>query len=99
MDSFDLHATSDHRNGWLQLSFRSINTTECCGETRICEVAPCWITNVDERNENRHNPTNVNCLLMISLWDLESWSWNCLRPAQTGVGGEHAYCKDVKSDP
>merc|ERR1712060_615052 len=54
---------------------------------------------VDERNEGRQNITNMNCLRVETLWDVERRSWHHLLPAEAHVRAEDGHCADIKDHP
>jgi len=58
-----------------------------------------WETDVDASNESSHHIANMNRLAVVTLGQVEGWSWNDLLPTEAHVCGEDANRCDIEETP
>mmetsp|Transcript_33133 Transcript_33133/g.59763 ORF Transcript_33133/g.59763 Transcript_33133/m.59763 type:complete len:104 (+) Transcript_33133:44-355(+) len=58
-----------------------------------------WETDVDRGNEGGHDVTKVNCLVVVTLWDVKHRRWDAFLPAKAHVCAENCNGADVEEAP
>merc|ERR1711937_456109 len=85
-----------HRSQW---PFSAICVASSGAKIFQGHVTVRGVTDVNERNETRHDISDVSGFVVISHWDLQMGCRNCFFPSQTHVGCKNGDRANVESHP